>query len=391
MKKIPSFFLSFLLLIFWGCRSDSDEKTNFISIFPEYADINLVATSDTLRFPLSEHSTTAVTSVNYFSQNGKEYLSTYDRVSKLINIYSFPDGRIVKTILLKDWLTGTNLDKASIFIQNFDTIIVCTRERIVLFDSTSLIKKKFEIERKKPIRIPDMENETPPVFKNHILFTQIVPAIDERSLPEHRRWKLLFGFDLNGEQPKMYYNFPETYHKNLYGYSFLNYSYCINDKGNFVFSFPADTNIYETDFADYNNSYLAKSKNQNGEIPPISEEVIDKGFSFREYSLRDSYGAIFFDPQFKRYLRQAKQKMDESSLMAKQRVRKRSIVMLNDHFKIIGEGNLPDSISFNSLFFTKQGEIFGRLAGVKDPFITYIRLVYDQNDNQQTVKSTTKL
>ncbi len=373
VRKVTPFF-SLLLMV--ACQTNSLKNPEYIYYPPDYKEIDLYITPDTLRFNLSETSTTAITSVNYFIDKDKDYLSTYDKVTKQINLYTFPGGFLLKTIQLKQWLRGTNLDKASIYVQNFDSILVCSRERIVLFDSTSRIKKDILIPREKPLRIPDMENETPPLLKNNTLFTNISPSVIETSIPAHRRWKLLFGFDLKTDEKKLYYHLPQIYQENLYGYAFLRYSYCINDKGNFVFSFPADPNVYETDLGDYNRSYFAKSKSQTGDISPIDEETIQKGFSFREYSLRDSYGAIFFDPFNKRYMRLAKQKMNDSTFIAKQRVRTRSVLLLNNELKIIGEGNLPDSIAFNSIFFTKEGNMYAKLSGVKEPFITYVRLEY---------------
>ena len=375
-KKLIPGTIVLLLLFTTGCGHNPETLNEYIYIKPDYSNISLRGTSDTLRFSLTEHSTTAVTSANYFIDKGREYLSLYDRVSKLINIYSFPEGVVKKTIPVKAWLQGTNLDKASIHVINFDSILICTRERIVMLDSSSLIRKKIEIEKSKPLRIPDMGNETPPIIKNGVLYTRISPSVNETSISEHKKWKLLFGFDLRTDQKDVYYHLPELYQRNLYGYSFMLYGYCVNDKGNFVFSFPADTNIYETDLNDYNKTYFAKSQFQQGNIEPVSEELIEKGFSFREYSLRDSYGFIFYDPAGKRYLRMAKQKMDDSTLLARNRIRKRSVLVLDHNFKIIGEGETPGPIDFNSLLFTKNGSIYGKLAGTKDSFITYVRLEY---------------
>jgi hypothetical protein len=180
---------------------------------------------------------------------------------------------------------------------------------------------------------------------------------------------------------ELYYQLPEIYQENLYGYSFLDYSYCHNDRGNFVFSFAADTNIYETNLKDYHVAYYGKSRFQAGPIKPVTKEDLRRDDSYKLYALRDSYGPIFYDPYKKRYLRQAKQKITEADFLAKNTSKKRTVIIFNEQFKIIGESETDDQFSFSSIFFTESGGIYARVNPGDEHALHFARLVYEEGEN----------
>ncbi|WP_315816505.1 DUF4221 family protein [Paraflavitalea speifideaquila] len=226
----------------------------------------------------------------------------FDKRTISLNIYDFKTQKLANTIRLQ-----RKFAKGFTYVVNYDSIFVINEKRMVLMDSARVIKDSidlFEAPNAKAI----INNETPAILRNNTLYTGIQPISMESSLKAQQRWNVIGGFDLTNGTQKLYYQLPSLYRENLYGYSFLEYSYCVNDRGNFVFSFPADTNIYETNLSDLNNAYYAKSKFQSGTILPVSQNTIDSGESRREYYLRDAYGTIYYDPHQKRYLRFAKQK-----------------------------------------------------------------------------------
>lgn len=376
-KSVASLILTIIILQ-WACKDKNDSQPQYFFQEPEYSTLTLQASVDTINLPLAEKATNMIASSYSFSSVGKRYLSTYDKITKILTFYSFPEGKIIKSLPLKDWLNRRNKDKASVYVINFDSIFVATTLDITLYDTSSLIKNSFELpptNNKK--RIPEFENQTPGVCQDGILFTSIIPYLDETSVKDYRYWKLMYGFDLNSHKENLYYQYPETYTENIYGYSYQNYGYCINNNGKFVFSFPADTNVYETDFKGYHHAYYAKSNFQSKEIPPVSVEDIKNGKSFFEYSIRDSYSSIYFDPYKKWYLRLVKLKMNDSTAMAKFRIRKKSILVLDSNFKIIGEGYLPEDIDFNSVIFLENGDIYFRFVGDRLPFLRYVKFRYD--------------
>jgi hypothetical protein len=192
----------------------------------------------------------------------------------------------------------------------------------------------------------------------------------------------------------LYYHLPELYQNNLYGFNFLNYNYCYNNHGRFVFSFPADTNIYETDLAGCHVAYYAKSRFHSGNITPVSkEELQGNDAGYKQYKLRDSYGPVYFDPFRKRYLRLAKQKISAADYTNKKLERKESVIVFNENFKIIGELEITDDFAFSTLFFTSNGDMYARVKPGDEYALHFVRLEYKEDPNKpsQLTKVETNL
>ena len=341
--------------------------------------IKLVEHSDTLHFPLPPHTSNRISSFNCFKKDTINYIFFYDRGTKTMNIYDFHSGKLIKQTPLRSWIKSDNLDKATAYVRNFDSIYVATQNSFFLLDSSGTIKSKIRLTGKldQPASI---NNISPLVFVKNEIYVGMERTADEQSIRAQQEYEVLYGLDTENEIKKRYYSLPDIYQKSLYGYSFLNYGYCLNDKGNFVFSFAADTNIYETNLSDYHMAYSCKSKFQSGDITPITKEDLKKTNSYKIYSLKDSYGAIFFDPYKKRYLRQAKQKMSEADYKSHEVRKKRSIIFMDKDFQIIGESEKPESFSFESIIFMDNGEIYGRANGMDMHALHFVRLSYEEND-----------
>jgi hypothetical protein len=366
-----------------GCGNKPDiVKVDYQYTEPTYANIQLIPQPDTLSFHLAENSYNMIGSFNYFTDHGKPFISFFDRDGRSIITYNFLTQQLVHKIPLKKWFADQSFKKASTYVVNFDSIFVITAEKLIIVDSSSKIKKTvalFDDPDKKPFN----DNETPAVIKSHILYTGMMPIIAQGSLKSHREFKVLCGFDLNSDTKGLYYQLPEIYQENLYGYSYLEYSYCVNDQGNFVFSFPADTTIYETNLSDYNKSYFAKSHFQTENIKPISREVIESGGSRKEYYTSYSYGTVYYDPYQKRYMRLARQKINEADYLAKNKIRKRSMIFFDDHFKIIGESLFDDNFDYRSIFFTPQGT-YTRVRLGDEQALHFVQMKYSDLANIPT-------
>lgn len=374
MKKVTGLVLIIVTgILFQACSSGDDYPPKFLYLKPTYNEISLQITGDSVKLPLAEAALNSISSFNYFTQDNTLYLSVYDDKSAYITIYTFPEGKIIKVIPVKKWLAGTKLDAPSVYVRNFDSIIVCTRNSIALFDSSSKVKNSIPVKGKQKF---GFDNTTPGNVINGLLYVNNLKAIPENSVKAQRSFHPLGEFNLATLKETQVYHFSEPYRHNIYGYSFHKYGYCFNNKGNFVFSFPADTNIYETNLMGFHQSYFAKSKFQQGDINPITEQDIENDQSFFEYSKRDSYGPIFFDPARKRYLRLAKQKLADSVVFAKNRNRKRTFLIFDENFKIIGEGPTPEKIDLYSLFITPDGRIYARGDSNDKPYLNFLRLEY---------------
>ena len=352
-------------------------KATYSFLEPAYDNIRLVSSGDTLNFALDEHTYNTVGSFSHFIHNGTAYIAFYDKGSKSFSVYDFASQQLVRRIPLKKWVNSTKLDKASMYIKDFDSIFVTTQTKLYLLDSTGTEKKRFEFPEESDKR-GFFSNVAPPVMVGNMLYMSIRPLIDEKSVEAQQKWRVLYGINVQSGEKERYYQLPETYQKNLYGYSFLDYSYCFNDRGNFVFSFAADTNIYETNLKDYHRAYYARSRFQSGPIKPVTKDDLRHDDSYKLYTLRDSYGPIFYDRYKKRYLRQAKQKISEADFLAKNTSKKRTIIIFNEQFKIIGESETNEQFSFSSLFFTKDGGIYARINPADEHALHFVRLVYEE-------------
>jgi hypothetical protein len=371
----------------WPQTTDSIYKY----IEPNYKNIHLTSVSDTISFSLNEQTYNSIKSFNTFLQNGCEFISFYDERSQSINIYQFQTRELVKKIKLKKLLKTKSFYKTTVYCKNFDSIFINNMSSLYLVDHKGTIKKSIDFVKEPRNASAIFENACPLVVKGNKIYVCVRPSVEETSYDALKKWKVLYGFNLKSNEAKLFYHLPKNYQQNLYGYHFLGYNYCLNNNGNFVFSFPADTLIYETNLTDYHVAYYAKSRFQKSAISPINIEYLKgKDLGYKQYKLRDSYGPIFFDPYRKWYLRQAKQKIGESDYDDLKMKRKESVIVLNEDFKIIGESEITDDFSFSSLFFSSEGSMYGRVNSQDEYALHFVRLEYKEYENEVGQLTKTK-
>jgi hypothetical protein len=366
-------------LLFLGCK-EKDKVTiasSYTYFKPEYASVQLRPQGDSLKFSLMEHSFNEIKSFNFFIDKGKEYIAFYDKRSKSLNIYDFKTCVLINRLRINKWLTGQIMHNTAVYLKNFDSVFVANYQTLSLFDSSGVEINKFKYFRDDD-KLAEFNTFKPFVLNEDRVFMGIEPNVLEKSLLSHRKWQVICEFELKNGKKELHYGLPDIYRNNIYGYSFLDYSYCVNDKGRFVFSFAADSNIYETNFDNYHKSYYAKSRFQNGTITPVPIELLNKERG-KQFLLRDAYDFIYFDPFKKRYLRRAKQKITETNFLTKNTKRQKSILIFDENFKIIGESELKEDFEFNSLFFTPDGKMYARVNPKDEHALNFVRLDYEDN------------
>src|ERR1044072_1136567 len=195
-------------IVYIGCKENPTTiASTYVPITPAYNDIQLVPQKDTLKFFLDEYTYNVVRSFNLFKDHNKPFYAFYDRGSKTLNIYDFPTRRLIKKTSLKKWVNTSKLDKLSIYVKNFDSILVTTRTKLYLFDSSGDSKKKFELNSvTEPALIT---NTAPPVFKDNSIFIGIPCSFSSASLEQQKHWRVLYGFDLSKEDQYTYYPIPD--------------------------------------------------------------------------------------------------------------------------------------------------------------------------------------
>lgn len=351
---------------------------------PQYGLVQLQVNSDTIKFPLTENTYNTIKSFNLFTESGKEYISFFDDRSSFISIYDFQTQTLTKQIQLKDWFSNKKLYKTTVFVKSLDSIYVTNKNAVYLIDKSGKIKKSIDFLKDPQFAWATFDNTNPPVFNTNYFYAGVRPYVKANSLDALNEWRLLYRFDLQNSKAELIYHLPKLYRQNLFGNYFLDYNYCYNSKGNFVFSFPADTNIYETNLTDYHVSYLGKSQYQVNPIKPLTKKIIDNNEeNYKNYITQDSYGPIYYDPQNKRYLRIAKSGIPGKNYSGKNWKRDSRIIIFNEQLQIIGESRITDGISYNSIFFSRDGGIYARTKASDEYAIHFVRLYYNNQFEEQ--------
>lgn len=371
-----------------GCKEkDAEPVINFQYTKPVYFPVSLHKTTDTLKFPLSDNMYNKIKSFNTFKLHDSVFIAFYDLRAKSVHIYDFFKQSLLKTINLKNKLGNSSLDKITVYVASLDSIFITTTSKLLVVNSEGDVLKKISFLKQPDYAWAAFDNTTPPVLHKNMLFSAVKPYVNESSLDAIRAWKTVYKFDLSKDDAKLDYHFPEVYHKNLYGYHFFDYSYCYNGKAKFVFSFPADSNIYVTNFLNVYNSFNGKSRYQTKPIGPLTRDDIKNGKSFKEYVTRDSYGPIYFDPYRKTYLRLFKQGVDSSSVSQAKAKRKESIIFFDYYFRIVAETENEGGFHFDSMIFLPDGRIYARTNGSDEYAINFIRLEYNGFDEMRRIQT----
>lgn len=388
ISSIISVGLAFCLF-FLSCHNSSIPDPVMANYtLSSYSSIQLIVQPDTLNFKLNEKVYNDIKSFNYFVEGFKAYMSFYDRKSESVVLYDFQSRQLVKVLPMKKILKRKELIKASVYTHNFDSIFIMEYASFYRLDSSGKIKRKvpFINERES---LAFFETRVPVIAHNGVVHAGVRAWVNTKELKDIRNWKILYSFDLKNKERELHYRLPALYRKDLFGKQFLEYSYCFNEKNNFVFSFPADTLIYETDLKDHHVAYYAKCKDQDAPIEPVNKEALEKDEGRREATLRYFYGPIYFDPYTKRYLRFVKHKVSKEAYESGKYNRKITVIVMNQDFKVIGEFDYNKDYDYETLFFTKDGGIYARVNYRDENALHFVRLAWSK-DPKETMPLTKK-
>ncbi|MBO9565449.1 MAG: DUF4221 family protein [Niastella sp.] len=380
-----SYIIGFLLftLLTQSCRNSVQTIAHsYHNAAPIYDSIQLAAQPDTLQFLLRDNTYNEVKSFNIFQGKGIYYISFYDQRSQSISIYYLLNQQPYLQIPLKKLFRDNQLHKTSVFIKNWDSIFVINKSTLRLFDSSGHRKVKIEFPAEPEGNAAVFDSHKQPVLIGHTLYAISRNRVDYRSLNALRNWKVIYSFDLEKSTTQLLYPLPRQYQESLYGDCLLEYNFCYNHLGKFVFSFPADTLLYETNLVDYFHSYFARSREQQTPIAPVPAPSLKKyEDELKEYAIRDSYGPVLFDPANKYYLRLVRHKISPEDFQAK-KSQQQTVLIFNEHFQIIGESAWPASVDFESLFFTPDGRLYARTNFQNEYALQFVRFTYHDNKGQ---------
>ncbi|KAA2239733.1 DUF4221 domain-containing protein [Chitinophaga agrisoli] len=376
MRNSRIIFICFVLLQS-SCLDLSSSKSTYRSLTPSYAAVQIVRTDDDIQFRLDSATFSVLKSFNYFIQDGVSYISFFDKQSRSVNIYDFYNRNLIKRISLKESFHKMSFYKTTVFCKNMDSIWVNNNGYLYFLDSLGQIRYSIECPTDPYMAVSAFDNLNPGVLTENNLYAEARPRMSIADRKNRKKWRVIYRFDLQNKTAKMLYHLPEGYIKYGYDYGYYYPSYCYNNQGHFVFSFPADTNIYETDFLNFNYAYNGKSQFQTGEIEfPEADRVDTKEDVIRRELSNDAYGAIYFDSHRRRYLRVAERKLSKADFINKRWKKEQSLIIFDENFRIIGESVIDRDIALSSLFFTNDGSMYARYKIEDDKALHFIRLDY---------------
>ncbi|SIO41705.1 DUF4221 family protein [Chitinophaga niabensis] len=391
-----SFLCIFFQLVSTGCKESYRPTTllqsQYIYYEPDYNKIGLKATRDSLHFSLPDDFYHLINSFNVFQDGGTTYAAFLNKMSHSICIYNVKTGNLERRIYLHDSLVGKKMNNVTTYCWKLDTILTATRHGLYVMDSSGAIKSSIKLLEEKgrkhlgsdflsSLFQTRLDNTAPPFFDGDILYSSIRPAYaTSRSLSAQQNLRLVYCFNKKEEKPSLIYSFPKVYQEGYFGYYYLNFSYCINEKREFVMSFSADPNMYVTDLVDTSRSFWGRSQQQVADIKPFAGEVVeDRREEGDHYAKSGRYGPVFYDQAHKRYLRlfttgssRIRQDRQDTTKAAS----KGYVLIFDDSFRIIGESELPSGISFVQLFITPEGAIYTRTNYNDEKAIHFVRLEY---------------
>lgn len=377
MKKPAQLLLYIILsIVVWNIQCTQEMHSKHYGFEPSYSSISLLPTNDTLTiFPDSSTYVEGIKTFNYFKDQEREYLSFYDKQSQSVAIYQLSDQQLVNKIHLKTAFKGRQLFKTTVFCKSLDFILVNNGSNLYFINSEGHIKDSIKYTTKPYLALSSFDNSNPAVIQDDLIYAEARPRASYSK--DVKKWKVLYRFDITNKKSEVLYHISDIYKRHVFSYSYFSPSYCYNDNHKFVFSFPADTNIYETDLEKYNNSYFGRSQYQHEIIQPID---YTKGMESAEIKKRElmnySYGPIYFDSQTRRYLRVAKQKLTKDDYINKRWKKEQSLIIFDEKLKIIGESKIDRNISLSSVFITSSGNIYARTNTADDKAIHFVKLRY---------------
>lgn len=345
---------------------------------PDYGKIKLVALPDTLVFPLSENTFNSVKSVSFFIWDQEIMFSFFDDRSKSVNIYNFKSGKLRARYDFNKRKTGVGIGSA--YAVAPDSIYVVNPQKLLLMDSTGNIRKEIPFPAEPKFAYAKITTTQPVTERAGHVFLVIGPAVNTSKKKEAERWKTIYDFDLRKGTAKPVYTLPDVYHGNNFGRKFLDHHICMNDLGNIVISFSADTNIYETDINHANIAYRAMSNlQQHPLIPPGEEAIKSDTAKIRFYMTNFAYGAIYYDAVNHRYLRQVKLPLQEKDFSPRDALREQQLLILDKDFRIIGESSFSKDFILKHLLVTPDGSIFARVESRDEYSLKFVRLEYRES------------
>jgi len=352
------YIFSFLILsVVLGCSKSPKPKTTNSH---DYIDKVSLQPIDTLVIPIDAKTKYQSQFIQLFTIDNKEKIAVENKKKLSIQIYDLESRSLEKEIFFQN--NGPNgIGKLFGFnFINMDSIILLTGQyfKVYLSDSTGAIKNTFHLDE----LLPSLESVPITYTKRPTFFDPKRAKLFICASPENRYDKrgyfdaeIAMELDMKNNTAEYIYKSPTEYRDNIYGAYFSHYSVVKKPDGKYVYAFPFDSEIFETDLKEYYHKYYAGSRHFD-QIPEMKPDD-----SYEEFYIKsDSYKDFIYDQWRRVYYRVATQAInlvDENAIRKTWRDKVPSIIILDENLEKIGEVDFPKERYYfgNNMFVGKNG------------------------------------
>lgn len=287
------------------------------------------------------------------NKNDTTYLIRSNPMCQNIQMYNLKSRELYKLIEFQHpELSGKYMRGGIGFIPfNLDSMYITNRDRKMFLIGNDSIYEKFEIDFHKNNPVISFRNESRLIRFNDSLFGMAQFKPYAYFTDEFMESSIFALFNKNtGEPYDATISFPkDVYAGNCWVPGLLRPSYTYNrDKQKVIFSFPADHNLYEYDFADDTTIQISQPPNRNfDEIPSYAFCDQDRQMQDLYTMSTPHYFSIVYDPlqrvYFRFFLMPPDQIEEREIIWIKKRL---GVVVLDEEFRLIHQ-TLFDHYQFN--------------------------------------------
>jgi len=365
-----------LTIIFVSCH-DHKPRTIIDNRTYRFPSKYTLIPSKPILFGLDSLTNSNINNIQLFKTDSITYLTFLNKQFNSIYFYDFNTSKFKFTINIQT----TGKDRVgpivnSYYIKAFDSIYVVSRYVVSIINHKGQIRSQMNFLKdhsKGGTALPQIFSYAPLITKGDTLLINCVPdKIADKTSSFYGKLCMIKYNTRTGES-SYEYEYPEAYRDGVYGANYMVTYHTYNpDTKKIVFSFPADNDVYVSSGENL-IPYYAGGKALDSIKPMTTVRDDFEGYN-KFYLQNPSYGPIFYDKFRKIYYRFALKPISAEDYQAKRWWKKKSIVILDESFKKVGEVDVSDYVSFKLCFINEDGLYMGTDVGDAKIGVTLFKL-----------------
>ncbi len=373
-----------LIVAFISCQEDAKEQPKTVNDkIVSFTDKYRIIETGTISVPIDKETANWSRKIDiYNGTDNKEYLVYQNEFNQQLQFYDIETGK--KTKVVKLFTEGPNTVKclSGFYVKSLDSIYVFCEYayQVFLVNGRGEVIDNYKwLDEVQPsgavLSKVAMYAGNMVIAKGDDLYIPTVTVADQNA---GRYTELYCHQYINLRRKENRYNFtyPATYEENNFRHLSKTFR-CLMPNGNFLFSFSADGNLYETDLNGTVHVHNGASKKFAAPIPiPVrhaktTPELLD------EYVAKSpSYKAIFYDKKNELYYRVALDGAEANWTKREAHKRNISILMLDKNLNIVGETVLDkDKFLYRNILMSSKGLLISN-ANPDNPNVSEDKLVF---------------